>query len=176
MFCSRCGAQVPQGATICPACSASMATTGGTVVAAPAQVVVQVPAQSRVAAHVLLLAVFWMVVGGLFVIPVMVLGVIGTVAGVAVSQAPDAPPGAWILGSGLFYVIAACLMLVATLQFTTGWGLYKLRPWGRTLALIMGIISLISFPFGTALGIYTLWVLIPQGSDLEYKALAARGA
>jgi hypothetical protein len=177
MFCSRCGAQAPQGAIVCPACGGSMTNAGGAaVVATPAQVLVQAPAQNRVEGHVRLVAVFWMVIGGLFMIPVIVLFVIGTVAGVAVSQAPDAPTGSWIIGSGLFYLIAAMILIVASLQITTGWGLYRLRPWARTLALIMGVVSLISFPFGTALGIYTLWVLIPQTSEQEYRALVARGS
>ena len=184
MFCSGCGAQVPQGAAVCPACGIRGSGAGIAAVAvapAPMQapatqapVQTQVQVQSRVAGHVRLLAVFWMVVGGLFMVPVLVLFVMGTVAGVAVSQAPDAPPGAWLIGSGVFYLIGGVILLVASLQFTTGWGLYKLRPWARTLALIMGMISLISPPLGTLLGIYTLWVLIPQTSDLEYKALVAQ--
>jgi hypothetical protein len=40
------------------------------------------------------------------------------------------------------------------------------------LAIVLGCISLIHFPLGTALGIYTLWVLVPEGADNEYKALA----
>jgi hypothetical protein len=53
-----------------------------------------------------------------------------------------------------------------------GGGLMAHSPWARMLAIILGCISLIHFPFGTALGIYTLWVLVPQGADTEYRSLA----
>jgi hypothetical protein len=53
-----------------------------------------------------------------------------------------------------------------------GWGLMAHRPWARVLAIILGCISLIHFPFGTALGIYTLWVLVPGNADAEYRSLA----
>ena len=37
--------------------------------------------------------------------------------------------------------------------------LLKHRPWARILVLVLGFINLIEIPIGTALGIYTLWVL-----------------
>ena len=38
----------------------------------------------------------------------------------------------------------------------------------------MSILSMIHFPIGTALGIFTLWVLAPAASALEYEAIADR--
>ncbi len=40
-------------------------------------------------------------------------------------------------------------------------GLFKRRPWGRTLGIIDCGISLLSFPIGTLYGAYGLWVLLP---------------
>jgi hypothetical protein len=51
-------------------------------------------------------------------------------------------------------------ILFAVLGILGGWGLYTGRSWARVLLLVVGIIWLIRFPFGTALGIYTLWVLL----------------
>jgi uncharacterized membrane protein len=53
-----------------------------------------------------------------------------------------------------------------------GIGLLARSPWARMLAIVLGCISLIHFPLGTALGIYTLWVLVPAGADSEYRSLA----
>jgi hypothetical protein len=36
----------------------------------------------------------------------------------------------------------------------------------------VGFVALLNVPIGTALGIYTLWVLLPRESDDEYQALA----
>jgi len=43
-----------------------------------------------------------------------------------------------------------------------GWGLLKLKPWARLFGMILGVINLFSIPLGTALGIYTLWVLFKE--------------
>jgi hypothetical protein len=48
------------------------------------------------------------------------------------------------------------------------------KSWGRVLAIVVAILSLIKIPFGTALGIYTLWVLLPSASAIEYEAIADR--
>jgi hypothetical protein len=43
------------------------------------------------------------------------------------------------------------------------------------MAIVMSILSMISvFPFGAGLGIFTLWVLAPAASAMEYEAIADR--
>jgi hypothetical protein len=39
------------------------------------------------------------------------------------------------------------------------YGLFKRRSWARYLSLIVGAVNLFNIPFGTALGVYTFWVL-----------------
>ena len=46
-------------------------------------------------------------------------------------------------------------------------------PWARTLAIVTGFLTLIKPILGTALGIYTLWVMLPTASDREYQQIAA---
>jgi hypothetical protein len=69
-------------------------------------------------------------------------------------------------------VIAVGLVVTAGLALLTGYGLLTAKRWGRPLAIVMAIVSLIKIPLGTALGIYTLWVLGPRVSGEEYEALA----
>ena len=40
------------------------------------------------------------------------------------------------------------------------------------LAIVLGCFNLIDMPFGTALGIYSLWVLLPAQSEEEYRRIA----
>ena len=54
----------------------------------------------------------------------------------------------------------------------TGWALLTRQPWARILAIVFGVFALIHFPVGTALGIYTLWVLAPRLSGDQYAAMA----
>jgi glucose uptake protein GlcU len=56
--------------------------------------------------------------------------------------------------------------------FFAGWGLLQHEEWARVFALVVGFIALLNVPIGTALGIYTLWVLLPSQSAEQYKALA----
>ena len=50
-----------------------------------------------------------------------------------------------------------------------GYGLLTRKPWARILAIILGVISLIRFPWGTALGIYTLWVLLSKDGAAQFN-------
>jgi len=57
-------------------------------------------------------------------------------------------------------VIGALLALLAVPGIVAGFGLLRQRSWGRILALVVGVLGLVNFPLGTALGVYTLWVLL----------------
>ena len=62
-------------------------------------------------------------------------------------------------------------------NFAAGWGLLQRETWARTLALILAFISLFTnIPLGTAMGVYTMWVLLPSSSEQEYHALVAASA
>jgi len=50
-----------------------------------------------------------------------------------------------------------------------GFGLLQHKQWAKTLILIIGILNLINFPFGTVLGIYTIWVLMNNQTDKVFK-------
>jgi hypothetical protein len=48
---------------------------------------------------------------------------------------------------------------------------------GRELSPWCAFLALFNIPFGTAFGVYTMWVLLPSESEREYEALAeARAA
>jgi len=164
MFCNRCGVQLAPGATVCSACGAAQSLAAGTAV---------VPsAQDRVLRHHRALGILWLVLAALTCIPVLVMLAIGAVSGAALSASPDAPPIARVVGPALFVGIAAIVGVFTLACFFAGWGLLKLRPWGRVVAIVMAFLVLLNMPFGTALGIYTLWVLLSTGADQQYAALA----
>jgi hypothetical protein len=81
-------------------------------------------------------------------------------------------PPMWM--AGLWPMIAFATIFAAGLALVAGYGLLNRRPWGRIVAIIAAVLALIKFPLGTALGIYTLWVLAPGASGLEYDAIADR--
>jgi uncharacterized membrane protein (DUF2068 family) len=62
---------------------------------------------------------------------------------------------------------------LAALQLVAGWGLLGRKSWARVLTIVLGVISLIRFPFGTALGVYTLWVLLSKDGAAEFGVTSA---
>ncbi len=67
----------------------------------------------------------------------------------------------------LFFVLLSAPGLIGGIY------LLKHRPWSRILVLILGFINLIEIPIGTALGIYTIWVLFKDESVQLFTASAA---
>ena len=95
------------------------------------------------------------ILGALFVL--IFFGGLAAVAGA--DHDADAPVGVAVLGSvGVFAAVTIAIMSVPGIL--AGWGLLKFRSWARILGIILSVLSLPGFPFGTALGIYGLWVLL----------------
>jgi hypothetical protein len=57
------------------------------------------------------------------------------------------------------------------LALAAGWGLMERAPWGRIVAIVAAFLSLLRFPFGTALGIWTLVVLLGYRNSTLYEQL-----
>jgi hypothetical protein len=98
----------------------------------------------------------------------IILSIFGVAGGIVVSQGEGTAAG--IVGLvGL--VIGSLLAILAVPGIIGGWGLLAGRGWARILVIILGILDLLHFPLGTALGIYTLWALLrvdeTQSSGLQ---------
>ena len=62
-------------------------------------------------------------------------------------------------------VVTYFLVLISLPGLFAGYGLLKFRPWSRILTLILGFLNLVNIPFGTALGVYTIWVLMQDETE-----------
>lgn len=154
MFCDRCGTRLSDQANFCPACGKAAGVTP------------LMPIHSRFAGHVRLVGILWLALSAFHLIPGLIL--------LAVSRR-----GMWFLSASAPGFIHVVLTLVAwmllagsILGLVTGWGLLEREPWARSLAIVMACLNMIHMPFGTVLGIYTLWVLLPAASEQEYRSVA----
>jgi len=56
--------------------------------------------------------------------------------------------------------VAFFLVLISVPGIIGGIGLLKFKSWARILVMILAVFDLFNIPVGTALGIYTFWVLM----------------
>jgi hypothetical protein len=61
-------------------------------------------------------------------------------------------------------VVGVLLAVLAIPGLVAGYGLLARKAWGRVLAIVVGILGLINFPVGTAIGIYAILVLLQEGA------------
>ena len=111
--------------------------------------------------HLKILGWLYAVSGGFVLLLAMV---IGTVLGVAGAASAAAALG--IVG----FVIAIIVAAIGLPSLICGWGLLNYKPWARTLGIILSVLQLPSFPVGTALGGYGLWVLLNDESRRMLEA------
>jgi len=68
-------------------------------------------------------------------------------------------------------LFASSIILIFSIPGVIGGvALLKMRPWGRILTLVMGFLALPGIPFGTALGIYTIWALMNDETIKLFEA------
>lgn len=56
------------------------------------------------------------------------------------------------------------------LQLLTAYGVFTIRRWGRSLALLLSLFYVLLFPLGTLLAIYTWWVLYGENGRQLYSS------
>jgi hypothetical protein len=122
--------------------------------------------------HVRLLGLFWLAFSAFNTVGAIVLYILANTL-FAHARELGAPEASTAFLRPLLSVIAILLLAKAALGFLAGWGLLQREAWARILALVLAFVSLFTnIPFGTALGVYTMWVLLPSESEREYEALA----
>ncbi len=168
MFCVHCGATMEPGHQFCGACGQAV----GRVAAVPAQATAARP--STLEKHIPILGVLWLLRGGLRLLGAAGIYIAGaTMFGWMFSRGGWSPDS-FVVGflPGLFKYSLIAHALVALGSVVAGFGLLQREEWARPIALVMAFLVLLSVPFGTALGIYTLIVLLPAQSQAEYQRLA----
>jgi hypothetical protein len=160
MFCDACGSRLEPTQRFCPNCGKPV----GVVTAGPVSVAPPAP-QGRVGSHVRLLGILWLASAVIHMIP-------GFFLVAFFRHGMILPPDAPVFVNGLMHFIGLTFLGGAILSLMAGWGLLERQPWARMLAIVLAVLHLINVPFGTALGVYTLWVLLPAESEMEYARIA----
>jgi hypothetical protein len=69
------------------------------------------------------------------------------------------------------HLVWVSILVRTALALVAAWGLLERARWGRIFAIIVAILSLLKFPFGTALGIWTLVVLLGFRNSMLYQQI-----
>lgn len=92
----------------------------------------------------------------------------GMFAGV-LGGAPGGPPIGMIIFLCVFIGLLYGMMTIPS--FVAGYALLKKKRWAKTAAIIGGVTAAMNFPIGTAVCIYTFWLLFSeQGKTLFDEA------
>jgi hypothetical protein len=158
MFCDKCGSAIQADQRFCGKCGKEFAGGAG----------VGFPRRGRVREHIRLLGILWLALSAFNAVGAIILYVIANTLfrHMAEMGGPEAA-AAWL--RPFLGVVALIIALKAAVGFVAGWGLLQREPWARMLTIVLAFLALFNIPFGTALGIYTLWVLLPAESDAEYR-------
>jgi hypothetical protein len=121
--------------------------------------------------HVNLLGLLQVAWGGMGLLLAASLLLLGAGAA-AIARTPAGDPMAAGVTAFLFVVFAVALALGGYASAWVGQAIRRHRSPGRTGALILAVMNLFVLPFGTALAIYTFWVLLHN----DARALFEHGA
>jgi hypothetical protein len=165
MFCSGCGQTLEPGQAFCVHCGRPSATVIPPVPGLQFQL-------ENYASKIRTLSIFWYIYAGLS----LVLGFLGLVFAHALFSGAFGP---WMhgplppnfFGPAMLHLAWAFLTVRAVLAAAAGWGLMEHAPWGRVVAVIAAIVNLLKFPFGTAMAIWTLVVLLGYRNSTLYEQL-----
>ena len=122
--------------------------------------------------HVKVLAILHVVFSSLLIalafIILIATGAVTSIVGTAADPADAQLAIPFIRLGGL--AAAFFFLALGVPGLVVGIGLLKLRPWARILGIVISALDLTHVPFGTALGIYGLWVLFNRETERLFAA------
>jgi hypothetical protein len=126
--------------------------------------------------HVKILGVLHIVLSALgILVGVLLLLIFGGIAGlVGLTDHSEGKLIAVPILGGIGALIFIFLMVISIPGIVTGVGLLKIRPWARTLGIVMSALNILNFPFGTAVGVYGLWVLLSNETMALFEGMRGR--
>jgi hypothetical protein len=165
MFCTQCANEVEEHARFCSKCGHEL-----------------VPVQAKhTPQHDMNMHVN--VLGWLYIGCAVLMGIAGLfimfasqlVTRLPIPWPPEVPPGVVpLIGSIVVFAGLVSLVLAGGIA-AAGIGLLQYRNWGRILAAIMAVFLIFKFPVGTAIAVYTFWVLFSEEGRQHFKTFGYNG-
>lgn len=116
--------------------------------------------------HVKAIAVLWIIWGALGIIFALFLFLFLFGISFIPDMGYEAPIILRTVGTGVGLLIA----ILSLPEVIAGIGLLKFKEWGRILTLIVAFFALLEFPLGTALGVYSIVILLKTETTELFKS------
>ncbi|HEX8811982.1 MAG TPA: hypothetical protein VF742_08325 [Terracidiphilus sp.] len=171
MYCSGCGLELAPGQMSCARCGRTVAAQAPAIPGYELQL-------HNFASQIRALSIVWFIYAAL----TLVTGALGiAMANAALTGrmgqwlhgqggVGEWPMGLWF-GPAILRFIWVFVIARVALAAAAGWGLMERAPWGRVVAIVAAVVNLIKFPFGTAVAIWTLVMLIGYRNTTLYDQL-----
>jgi O-antigen/teichoic acid export membrane protein len=108
-----------------------------------------------------------------------VLGVLGAcivlvaLIGPGIIASRQGDPDALTILTIIAVVVAAVILVLSIPGIIAGYGLLRFQNWARILTMVLAVLDLFNIPIGTAVGIYSLWVLTQHETEQLFTAEVA---
>jgi hypothetical protein len=121
--------------------------------------------------HIDILGLLYVVWGGLFLLAgaIILALMLGAIALVPYAARGDVSGFAAGLTAAMFGTLAVITLGWGGIHVAAGKALRDHQPWSRVVALLFGLLDVALLPFGTALGIYALWVLLNDDARAMFR-------
>ncbi|MGC4082625.1 MAG: hypothetical protein QM736_11070 [Vicinamibacterales bacterium] len=129
------------------------------------------PALRSPESQVTLVGVLFLVWGGITILIGVSTLALGVAAASLITAAADAGRGQVAAGltAATFTLFAIIAIVWGAGHLVVGAHVRRRRHWSRLVALLLASIDLLLVPYGTALGVYTLWVLLHEEAKRQFE-------
>jgi hypothetical protein len=112
-------------------------------------------------AHLLYAGLYSFIMIAMSLFFLLMMGLIGASA----SRSNEVPPLFFLIILGFVFLINA---LFTVPSFLAAYAFLKRKSWAKVMGIVAGILAAMSFPFGTAVCIYTFWFLFGEKGRALY--------
>jgi hypothetical protein len=116
--------------------------------------------------HINLIGILWIALGAFTLFG----GFIAFFVLFGISFIPDIGYEAPVILRTVGIGVAIFLIILSVPKIIAGIGLMKKKEWGRILTLVVAFLSILNFPLGTALAIYSFVILIKDDTVQLFRS------
>jgi hypothetical protein len=117
--------------------------------------------------HNKIIGIMHLIYGGFNALMMVIVALIFIPIGAGAAADPNAPAGLAAF-FGIFGLIMIVLGVILGLpSILAGYAMLRHKSWAKVMGIIAACIEAISFPFGTALCVYTFWFLFGQNEGFH---------